>query len=79
MVSTKYAMSNKNDLVGSFQAGRLASREIAQHSVHPTGGSLRVFKRFAWLGVGSGKIALSQPAHQRVTPTVRRFQLIPYM
>ena len=27
--------------------------------------NLRVFKQFAWLGVGSGKIALSRPAHQR--------------
>jgi hypothetical protein len=44
----------------------------AQHSVHPTGGSRRVFKRFAWLGVGSGKMALSRPAHQRVTRTVGR-------
>ena len=26
-----------------------------QHSVHPTGGSLRVFKHFAWLEVGSDK------------------------
>ena len=42
----------------------------AQHSVHPTGGSLRVFKQFAWLGVGSGKVALPRPAHQRVTQAV---------
>jgi len=38
--------------------------------VHPTCGSLRVFKLFAWLEVGSIKAALSRPAHQRVTPTV---------
>jgi hypothetical protein len=38
--------------------------------VHPTSGSLRVFKRFAWLEVGSVKMALSHPAHQRVTHTV---------
>ena len=44
----------------------------AQHSVHPTGGSLRVFKQFAWLEVGSGKRALSRPAHQRVTQAVRQ-------
>jgi hypothetical protein len=58
----------------------------AQHSVHPIpdkdrrghgGGSLRVFKRFVWLGVGSGKMTLSRPAHQRVTRTVRRFIVIP--
>jgi len=40
--------------------------------VHPTGGSLRVFRQFAWLEVGSDKLALSRPTHQRVTPTVRR-------
>jgi hypothetical protein len=44
----------------------------AQHSVHPTGGSRRVFKQFAWLEVGSVKAALSRPAHPRVTHTVRR-------
>ena len=43
----------------------------AQHRVHPTGGSLRVFRQFAWLGVGSVKVALPRPAHQRVTPAVR--------
>jgi hypothetical protein len=47
-------------------------RETAQHSVHPTGGSLRVFRQFAWLEAGSGKVALSRPTHQRVTQTVRR-------
>jgi len=40
--------------------------------VHPTGGNLRVFKHFPWLEVGSGKMALPPPAHQRVTHTVRR-------
>ncbi len=30
----------------------------------------RVFRRFAWLGVGSGKAASSRPAHPRVTHTV---------
>jgi hypothetical protein len=42
--------------------------------VHPTGGSLRVFGHFAWLGVGSGKTALSRPAHQRVTPAVGQLE-----
>jgi hypothetical protein len=40
--------------------------------VHPTGGSLRVFRQFAWLEVGSSKMALSCPTHQRVTPAVGR-------
>jgi len=52
---------------------------VAQHSVHPIpgkvrrghgGGSRRVFRQFAWLEVGSGKMALSSPAHQRVTLAV---------
>ena len=44
----------------------------AYHSVNPTGGSRRVFRQFPWLKAGSVKIALSRPAHQRVTQTVRR-------
>ena len=40
--------------------------------MHPTGGSRRVFRQFVWLEVGSGKMALSRPAHQRVTPAVRQ-------
>ena len=42
----------------------------AQHSVHPTGGSLRVFKHFVWLEAGSVKKAFSRPTHQRVTRAV---------
>jgi hypothetical protein len=54
----------------------------AQHSVHPIpdkvrrgrgGGSLRVFRPFAWLEVRSVTVALSRFAHQRVTPAVRQF------
>ena len=47
--------------------------------MHPTGGSLRVFRQFAWLGVGSGKMALSRPAHQRVTLTVRRLNHVVHL
>ena len=47
--------------------------KAAQQCVHPTGGSLRVFEQFSWLGVGSGKAAFPRPAHQRVTPAVGRF------
>ena len=50
----------------------MVREKIAQHSVHPTGGSLRVFRHFAWLEADSDKIALSRPTHQRVTQTVRR-------
>ena len=38
--------------------------------MHLTSGSLRVFRRFSWLEVGSGKMALSRPAHQQVTRAV---------
>jgi hypothetical protein len=46
-------------LIGHFMV-----TNCAQHSVHLTGGSLRVFKHFVWLQVGSGKAALSHPTHQ---------------
>jgi len=36
---------------------KLQKAESAQHSVHPTGGSLRVFRQFAWLKAGSVKVA----------------------
>jgi len=48
----------------------LVDDEVAQHGVHPTGGSLRVFRQFVWLQVGSVKAALPRPTHQRVTPAV---------
>jgi hypothetical protein len=48
----------------------MAFIKATQHSVHPTGGSLRVFRRLAWLQADSGKVALPHPAHQRVTQTV---------
>jgi len=53
-----------------FQAASLAQVAPAQHSVHPTGGSLRVFRQFVWLEVGSVKAAFSRLTHQRVTQTV---------
>jgi len=48
--------------------------KAAQHSVHPTGGSRRVFWQFLWLEVGSVKVALSRPTHQRVTHPVGQFK-----
>jgi hypothetical protein len=54
-----------------IKVGKLAFIETAQHSVHPTGGSLRVFKQFTSLEVGSDKMALPLPAHHRVTQAVR--------
>jgi len=35
--------------------------------VHLTGGTRRVFREFSWLKAGFVKMALSRPAHQRVT------------
>ena len=49
---------------------KLRKAESAQHSVHLTGGTLRVFRHFARLEIDSDKIALSRPAHQQVTQTV---------
>lgn len=60
----------KLSVLSFFQAVCLAFIGFAQHNVHPTGGTLRVFKHFAWLEVGSVKVALSRPAHQRVTQAV---------
>ena len=37
------------------------------------GGSLRVFKQFVWLEVGSGKMALPHLAHQWVSHSRPRF------
>ena len=53
-----------------------AQTDAAEHSVHPTGGSLRVFRHFVWLEVGSVKAALSRPAHQRVTPAVETVEKV---
>jgi len=49
-----------------------SSKVAAQHSVHLTGGSLRVFEHFSRLSVDSDKIASSHPAHQQVTHPVGR-------
>ncbi len=50
------------------------SRKNAQHSVHPTGGTRRVFRQVSRLEVGSDKAALSRPAHPRVTHAVGRLR-----
>ena len=39
------------------------------------GDGVRVFRQFVWLGVGSVKVALSRPTHQRVTPAIRWLRL----
>ena len=60
----------------TYPLASLAQPKNAQHSVHPTGGSRRVFKQFAWFEVGSGKVALSRPTHQRVTRAVGQLRVI---
>jgi hypothetical protein len=44
--------------------------------VHPSGGSLRVFRQFTWLEAGSGKVALSRPAHPWVTHPVGELSIL---
>ena len=63
--------------IQAFDSGvrREKCSTAAQHSVHPIPGSvrrgwrrgsLRVFKQFAWLVVGSVKVASSRPAYQPI-------------
>ena len=71
-----------NDLWWSNLIKTMNHKYCTQQCVHPTpekhrghdGGSLRVFRQFAWLEVGSVKMALSRPTHQRVTLTVGRWR-----
>jgi len=59
---------------GIKAANKACTRPPEKHRDYSSG-SLRVLGQFAWLKVGSGKIALSHPAHPRVTPTVgQRYQ-----
>ena len=58
----------------SFNGQSVIAIVAAQLSVHPTGGTLRVFELFSGLELGSGKVVLSRPAHQRVTLTVGQMQ-----
>jgi hypothetical protein len=57
---------------GIFCPLRYDRHGATQQCVHPTGGSLRVFKPFSRLEAGSVKMASSRPAHPPVTQTVRR-------
>jgi hypothetical protein len=56
-----------------------AVQECAQQCVHPTSGTLRVFRQFVWLEVDSVKIALSRPTHLPVTQAVGRVNAIAKM
>jgi hypothetical protein len=53
-------------MVGS----QIVSRDTAQQGVHPTSGSLRVFRHLSWLEADSGKKALHHPAQPPVTQSV---------
>jgi len=52
----------------------LEAQRATQHGVHPTGGSLRVFKQFLWLEVVSVKVALSRPTHHPTGGSLRVFK-----
>jgi hypothetical protein len=71
--SLLWVKSCQEEFVVRYQSKRLAFGECVQHSVQraPDGWTLRVFRHFAWLEVGSVKMAWSRPAHQRVTHIVR--------
>ena len=58
------------NLGDNTRANTACTRPSGEHQDH-AGGSLCVFRHFAWLEAGSGKTASSRPAHQRVTLTVR--------
>ena len=40
--------------------------------MHPPDGTRHIFEQFQWLEASSVKVALSRPAHQRVTRAVRQ-------
>ena len=51
--------------------GHLQPRSVPTQCV-PDWWALRVFRQFSWIEAGFIKMALSRPAHQRVTPADRR-------
>ena len=63
------------ELLKTSVSNRVFWQKRTQHRVHPTGGSRRVFRQFVWLEVGSVKVALSRPAHPRVTHAVGLLKL----
>ena len=48
------------------------NEKTAQQCVHPTGGTLRVSRQFAWLEASPAKMASSRPAQNPLTPAVGR-------
>jgi hypothetical protein len=63
MVKTQRAVTNLN------APNTACTRPLEEHQDYSGGTAVlvdgvRVFKPFAWLGVGSVKVALSRPAHQ---------------
>jgi hypothetical protein len=53
--------SLRENTINKMRATVSSWKNHAQQCVHPTGGSLRVFKPFSWLEVGSVKAALPRP------------------
>ena len=60
-----------SDLRVRYQSRKSALDECCPTQRAPDWWESARFQAFAWLEVGSGKMALSRPAHQRVTHTVR--------
>ena len=65
----KVSIRGRGSFFGRPQANTACTRPPEEHRDY-SGGSRRVFRQFAWLEVGSGKVALSRPTHQRVTRAV---------
>jgi hypothetical protein len=66
------SLSRAKAVIGKSLPNKACTRPLEEHQDY-SGGSLRVFRHFSWLEVGSVKVALSRPAHQRVTHTVGLF------
>jgi hypothetical protein len=67
----------RNSFLSACSLWKKAKRSVAGR-LHPTGGTLRIFRHFSWLEVDSDKIALSRPTHQRVTRAVETVEKAPF-
>ena len=87
VVDVQYSCSARQKAPNTAPLGENTLGDAARRAPDPRnerrghgGGScahaLRAVRQFAWLEVGSGKVALSRPTHQRVTHTVGRLRVI---
>jgi hypothetical protein len=70
LVSHKIRSSLRQSL---FSGGVLVSRQVAQHSMHPTLGILARFRAFFYASAFFQSDGVPPPAHLRVTQTVGQF------